>query len=59
MSKPKFIWSSEYSEVINDEVYCIINRSLVAWADYPIELHVLHKIHRVNEHLEGNIASLN
>ena len=59
MSGPKFISSTTYSEVLDEDVYCTINRSLIAWKDYGRELRLLRSMHDANEHLEGYVASLN
>ena len=59
MNGPKFIKSSTYSMVLDDEVYCTMNRALIPEKDYGRELRLLRSMHDANEHLEGNVATLN
>ena len=52
MSGPKFIKSATYSDQLDDDLYCVINRSLVHREHYGTELIKLKNAHdRINEHV--------
>jgi len=45
MVNKSYIKSAIYSSIMDDIVYCTINRSLIPWADYGKELRALRKAH--------------
>jgi len=59
MTEKKFVKSTVYSEIIDDYVYCVINRELIREQNYGKELRMMRTIHDANEFLEGYVAQLN
>ena len=55
----RYIKSTVYSEIIDDYIYCVVNRDMIDEQNYGKELRMLRTIHDANEFLEGYVASLN